>query len=90
MIDINTAANIAKIGGGIAILVSLVYGGYQIRQSNRIASASALQSVLDRYADRSIDQFMASAEIADIEDILVRGHHSLDNLSHREETFFHA
>ena len=67
MMDINTAANIAEIAGGIAILVSLVYVGYQVRQSNRIASASALQSVLDRYSDRNIDQFMASAEITDLE-----------------------
>jgi hypothetical protein len=34
MFDINTAANIAEIAGGIAILVSLIYVGYQIRQSN--------------------------------------------------------
>jgi hypothetical protein len=53
MIDINTAANIAEIGGGIAILVSLIYVGYQIRQSNRLASASALQSVLGEYLDRN-------------------------------------
>ena len=90
MIDINTAANIAEIAGGIAILVSLLYVGYQIRQSNRIASASALQSVLDRYADRNIDQFMESAEITDMEELLVRGHHSLDNLSPKENAFFHA
>ena len=42
MFDINTAANIAEIAGGIAILVSLAYVGYQIRQSNRIASASEI------------------------------------------------
>lgn len=40
MIDLDTAANIAEIRGGIAILVSLVYVGYQIRQSNRIVSAA--------------------------------------------------
>jgi hypothetical protein len=44
MIDINTAANIAEIGGGIAILVSLVYVGYQIRHSNRIARADGIRS----------------------------------------------
>ena len=90
MMDISSAANIAEIAGGIAILVSLVYVGYQVRQSNRIASASALQSVLDRYADRNIDQFMESAEIKDLEELLVRGHHSLDNLSRKEGSFFHA
>ena len=35
MLDINTAANIAEIAGGVAILISLLYVGYQIRQSNR-------------------------------------------------------
>ena len=90
MIDINTAANIAEIAGGIAILVSLVYVGYQVRQSNRIASASALQAVLDRYSDRNIDQYMGRAEIKDMTDILVRGHHGLDSLSPSEDQFFHA
>jgi hypothetical protein len=90
MIDINTAANIAEIGGGIAILVSLLYVGYQVRQSNRIASASALQSVLDRYVDRNMNQMMEYSEITDISDLLVRGHHGLDNLSPSEDVFFHA
>ncbi len=90
MIDISTAANVAEIAGGIAILVSLVYVGYQIRQSNRIASAAALQSVLDRFSDRNINQMMEYSEITDISDLLVRGHHGLDNLSPSEDAFFHA
>jgi hypothetical protein len=45
MIDINTAANIAEIAGGIAILVSLSYAGFQIRQSNRIARFDSMRSV---------------------------------------------
>lgn len=44
MIDVGTAANVAEIGGGIAILVSLMYVGYQIRQSNRIAKVEAIRS----------------------------------------------
>jgi hypothetical protein len=52
MIDINTAANIAEIGGGIAILVSLLYVGYQIRQSNRIARAASLQAILEVFSDK--------------------------------------
>ena len=81
MIDISTAANIAEIAGGIAILVSLVYVGYQIRQSNRIASASALQTVLDRFSDRSINTFLEHPETTSI---LVRGHHGFDKLSHQQ------
>jgi hypothetical protein len=85
MIDINTAANIAEIAGGIAILVSLAYVGYQVRQSNRIASASALQSVLDRFSDRSINQYMEHPETTGI---LARGHNSLDKLSPDEAALF--
>jgi hypothetical protein len=87
MLDMNTAANIAEIGGGIAILVSLMYVGYQIRQSNRIASASALQSVLDRFSDRNLNQYMEHPEVTDI---LVRGHISLDSLSANEKVIFSA
>ena len=52
MIDINTAVNIAEIAGGIAILVSLLYVGYQIRQSNRIARAASLQAILEGFSER--------------------------------------
>ena len=87
MIDMNTAANIAEIGGGMAILVSLVYVGYQVRQSNRIASATALQSVLDGFANRSLTQYMEHPETMDT---LVLGHHHYKKLSAHEETFFNA
>ncbi len=85
MIDINTAANIAEIAGGIAILVSLIYVGYQIRQSNRIASAAALQSVLDGFIERTMNPTIADGEIADI---LNRGFMSWESLSTVEKTRF--
>ena len=85
MMDINTAANIAEIGGGIAILVSLVYVGYQIRQSNRIASATALQAVLDGYADRIMDPIIADGEMAEL---MNRGYMSWESLSAVEKTRF--
>jgi hypothetical protein len=85
MIDISTAANVAEIAGGIAILVSLAYVGYQIRQSNRIASASALQTILDRFSDRSISTYLEHPETTSI---LVRGHNDLDKLSPEERAFF--
>ena len=44
MMDMNTAANIAEIGGGLAILVSLLYVGFQIRQNNKIAKAESIAS----------------------------------------------
>jgi hypothetical protein len=39
--------------------------GYQVRQSNRIASATALQSVLDGFANRSLTQYMEHPETMD-------------------------
>jgi hypothetical protein len=83
--DINTAANIAEIAGGIAILVSLIYVGYQIRQSNRIASATALQSVLDGFTERVVNPFIADAEVVDIAH---RGNMSWESLSPVEKTRF--
>jgi hypothetical protein len=85
MMDINTAANIAEIAGGIAILVSLIYVGYQIRQSNRIASATALQSVLDGFAERVVNPSIADAEIVDL---MHRGSTSWESLSAVERTQF--
>ena len=78
MIDMNTAANIAEIAGGIAILVSLIYVGYQIRQSNRIASAAALQSVLDGFTERIMNPIIADGEVADI---MNRGFMGTDKLT---------
>jgi hypothetical protein len=85
MMDMNTAANIAEIGGGIAILVSLIYVGYQIRQSNRIASAAALQSVLDGFAERIMSPMIADGDFADI---MNRGIASWESLSMIEQTQF--
>jgi hypothetical protein len=85
MMDMNTAANIAEIGGGIAILVSLVYVGYQIRQSNRIASATALQTVLDGFTERVVNPYIADAEMVEIAH---RGNMSWESLSAVEKTQF--
>jgi hypothetical protein len=87
MIDINTAANIAEIAGGIAILVSLIYVGYQIRQSNRIASAAALQSVLEGFSDRNVKDYLDHPEIMGV---LARGHHCHDDLDALERTIFNS
>ena len=85
--DIGTAANIAEIAGGIAILVSLIYVGFQVKQSNKIASASALQSVLEGYANRSLNYYLEHPEIMDV---LACGHHAYDDLSFENQTIFNA
>ncbi len=85
--DISTAANVAEIMGGFAILVSLVYVGYQIRQSNRIASASALQSVLDRFSDRTINQYIEHPEVTEV---MARGHVNFESRTGYEGQLFSA
>jgi hypothetical protein len=85
MLNIGTAANIAEIMGGVAILISLAYVGYQIRQSNRIASATALQSILEGFTDRTLAQSMEHPETIDIQ---VRGHYDYDKLSIYEQVLF--
>jgi hypothetical protein len=87
MIDINTAANIAEIAGGLAILASLIYVGYQIRQSNRIARASALQSILEGYSNRTLKYYL---EHPDIMHVLALGHHRYAELSPDNMTLFNA
>ena len=85
MFNIGTAANIAEIMGGIAILFSLAYVGYQIRQSNRIASATALQSILEGFTDRTLSQSMEHPETIDVQ---VRGHYDYDKLGVYEQVLF--
>jgi hypothetical protein len=85
MIEIDTAANIAEIAGGIAILVSLLYVGYQIRQSNRIASATALQAVLTGHAERNS---IINLQHPEGEDATWRGYQSWNGLSVRDKRIF--
>ena len=71
--DMSTAANIAEIGGGIAILISLTYAGFQIRQSNRIARVESIRSTqsnafLDEYDMATIGRGLISFEDLNYED----------------------
>ena len=77
--DINTVANIAEIGGGIAILVSLVYVGYQIRQSNRIAKVESVRSTYNM-------AFMNDFNMADIG----RGFDEFNSLEYGAKWDFHT
>ena len=71
--DMSTAANIAEIAGGIAILVSLTYAGFQIRQSNRIAKVESIRSTqsnsfLDEYDMATIGRGLISFDALNYED----------------------
>ena len=76
--DITTAANIAEIAGGVAILVSLIYVGFQIRQSNMIAKAESVRAVQN---STFMDQFdMAS---------IGRAFNEFDSLDYNAKWEFH-
>jgi hypothetical protein len=73
MMDISAAANIAEIAGGIAILISLTYAGFQLRQSNRIAKVESIRSTqsnsfLDEYDMATIGRGLISFDALNYED----------------------
>ncbi len=78
MIDMNTAANVAEIGGGVAILVSLMYVGFQIRQSNKIAKAESVRAIQN-------STFMDQFDMANIG----RGLSDFNNLNYNDKWEFH-
>ena len=74
MIEMSTAANIAEIAGGVAILISLTYAGFQIRQSNRIAKVESIRSTqgnsfLDEYDMSTIGRGLISFGSLDYADL---------------------
>ncbi len=71
-------ASLADVAGGIAILVSLIYVGYQIRQSNRFATAENMR-------------FIADSQVFDPYNfgIVARGMHDLADLELEEKGEFH-
>ena len=75
---IETLANFAEIAGGAAILISLIYVGYQVRQSNRFAKAENT-----RYIQNS--ELMDSYNMA----VIARGYHHFDGLPIQEQEEFH-
>ncbi len=79
IIDIETAANIADIAGGIAILVSLIYVGFQIRQSNNIAKAESVRAIQN-------STFMDQFDMANIG----RGFNEFDSLDYSRKWEFHS
>lgn len=79
MMDVNTAANIAEIAGGIAILISLTYAGFQLRQSNRIAKVESIRATQS-------NAFMDDYNMATIG----RGLVSFDTLNYEDKWEFHS
>ena len=79
MMDMSTAANIAEIAGGIAILVSITYAGFQIRQSNRLARVESIRSTQS-------NSFLDEYDMA----VIGKGLVSFDSLSYADKWAFHC
>ena len=79
MMDIGTAANVAEIAGGIAILISLTYAGFQIRQSNQIGKIESIRTTQS-------NSFVAEFNMATIG----RGLVSFESLSYEEKWEFNC
>ncbi len=77
--------NIGEFLGAIAVVVTLIYLATQLRESNKLARASSLQSVLDAFSERSISRSISHPETIDIQ---VRGHHCFEELSMQEQILF--
>ena len=57
---------IAEILGLAILIATLMYLAFQVRDSNRIAQANSLQSILDGQRDRSIIPWIVDPEIGDV------------------------
>jgi hypothetical protein len=77
--------NLGEFIGAIVVMVTLIYLSIQLRESNNLAQASSLQTVLNRFSDSNIATSITNPESIDIE---VRGHRSFDELSVHEQIVF--
>jgi hypothetical protein len=88
-VDVNTTAqllgNIGEFVAAIAVVASLLFVGFQVRQSDRTQRATSLQSVLDGHRDRTFAPLYASEDMADL---WARGLTSFDDLSETEKRRF--
>ena len=77
-------ANYAEIAGGLAIIFSLIYVGYQIRQGTKVAIAENTRIVMDTY---TFHNFVASNPV--IAEIFARGLSDFSILSNADQRIFH-
>ena len=75
---------LGELIGGMAIIISLLYVGYQIRQSNNLAKAESMRDILDVSA---YNQLMA--QNPDLGDIVAKGYRDFSSLSPSEQRTFH-
>jgi len=83
--EIETLANLAEILGGLAVITSLFYVGYQIRQGSKIALAESTLKVLDTY---TFHHFLAANPA--ISALVARGLSEFSTLSNADQRTFHS
>jgi hypothetical protein len=87
-VDSMTLAEFGAVGelvGGLAVVVSLVYVGLQIRQSTNASRAATAQAFAKQYSD--LNQMIADPELGEI---FIRGLQGLGTLSLGEQASFMA
>ena len=85
MNQLELMANYAEIAGGLAIIFSLIYVGYQIRQGTKVAIAENTRIVMDTY---TFHNFVASNPV--IAEIFARGLSDFSILSNADQRIFHG
>ena len=81
--DIQDWGAIGDFVGGIAIIVSLVYVGVQIKQSTAAARAATSQAFSAQYTDH-----MVRLQNVEFRDVFIRGLKGLDQLDAGEQVAF--
>lgn len=88
-VDLNATVqllgNLGEFVAAIAVVASLLFVGFQVRQSDRTQRTTSLQSVLDGHRDRT---FAPLYESEDMADLWARGLTSFDDLSETEKRRF--
>ena len=83
--DWDAIAAVAELAGALAVITTLIYLSYQLRQSNLFAKAEAIRAVTNTY-----EVHLTHLHSPMLGDILRRGFNDFDALSKDDQTKFNA
>ena len=78
-------AAVAEFAGTLAVIATLIYLSYQLRQSNLFAKAEAIRSVTNSYEFHT-----THLQIPALSEIIRRGYDDFEGLSRDDQTKFNA
>ncbi len=78
-------AAVAEFAGAIAVIITLIYLSYQLRQSNQIAKAEAIRELTNTY-----DLHFAHLHFPDLNELVRRGLDDFHALSAEEQARFNG